>query len=121
MLTCSCGRVSEIAATAWVCLCGKQHGVIIVASSSETKILTRGDNDDRLERIRERVDFFNRLVSWLRFFANDADAGVGDVYLRMKSRATGEIANHLDELAMRFSCCGREACENLNLHYPIQR
>lgn len=75
--------------------------------------------NDRHHRIQREVARWARVVGWLKFFSQPGEVGAGDTYSRLKQTAGDrEIARVLAELGARYSCCGKEAVQNLNERWP---
>ncbi len=72
------------------------------------------------EKIRQRVERQQRLLSWLSFWRHPGDRGAGDAAQRLFSQATvkSEAAEVLDSLLRQCSCSREDAVTRLNTEHP---
>lgn len=76
---------------------------------------------EKKTRIQEKVATRNRLISWVKFFRQKTDSGVGDTAFRLlqqANRRSPTIKLEIETLMKQCSCSRVNAVERLNKQYP---
>lgn len=99
------------------CVCGATTtDAISVALRDE---LVAKHREERAKRIREAVAREKRLISWITFFRQSTDIGVGTTALRLfKQSSDREIKQMLTRLLSSCNCKPTDAAQRLNEQYP---